>query len=89
MIASCIAAILTGCSSVPKDKAPTLVNPGIANPYPPLDADLKTVVALPSDSEGDDVYLSRKKNRNALKICRAEQTDLISFYERLRKAKSP
>jgi hypothetical protein len=82
-----IAAICSGCTTKP-DKVPVLSNPGIgADAYPNIPSDLKTVVALPPDSEGDDVYLSRKKNRNALKVCRAEQTELIDFYQQLKKAK--
>lgn len=78
--------IFSGCTKK-TDVVPELVTPAIANPYPPLDADLKTVVALPEDKEGDDVYSSRAKNRKALKICRAEHLDVVNFYESLRKSK--
>jgi hypothetical protein len=84
--ASLTAVILTACSAT-KDKAPILVNPGISNPYPPLESDLKTSCKVPVDQEGDDVYLSRKKNRNALKVCKDKHADVVQFYEKLRKTK--
>ena len=76
-----------GCAEK-KDPLPKVANGGVAQPYPPLPADLRNPVPLPKLREGQDARSALAQTDAALKQCRAEQTDLVQFYDRLRKTRS-
>lgn len=78
--------ILYGCADK-ADKLPKVANGGVAQPYPPLPADLRNPVPLPALRDGQDARSALAQNRAALKQCRAEQVDLVTFYDRLRKSR--